>query len=334
MSEARQIYPSLVVTFNEDINSLKESSKGTILEPFFNDNSPISSDMTEIVAVNDYIQKNSLADLPDVFVCEKIEKMIQGGVKPFQAMEFGKILGNNDKMTLFFEMIKPSTMYFIAQEDEKKILRLFLFGLYKMKALSPPVLRIVKQMYFEPVNIPCQSKIKKPKNEISELVNYRLGDMENALDEMRKKVSQLTMKVTPIESEESLTIQKNYSNEEKELVKVQPKQNEKKPNDNPFIFVCRENKTYIKIIDGKLRGNVYYVDCNNEDISIELKEDQLFITDSERNSIQIHQMDISEKIELLWEVVDPIFNSNVENMNIESMTTNENWQLFDDLLNN
>ncbi|BFU24397.1 hypothetical protein EHI8A_008590 [Entamoeba histolytica HM-1:IMSS-B] len=325
MSEAYQIYPSLVVTFNEDVNNLKELSKGTILEPFFTDNSPISSDMTEIVAVNDYIQKNSLADLPDVFVCEKVEKMIQGGVKPFQAMEFGKVLGNNDRMSLFFEMIKPSTMYVIAREDENKILRLFLFGLYKMKVLSPPVLHIVKQMYFEPMNIPCQSKIKKPKNEISELVNYRLGDMENALDEMRKKVSQLTMKITLIESEHSPIIQTNNIHEEQ--VKIQPK-------DNPFIFVCKENKTYIKVIDGTLRGNIYYVDYISENISIKMENDQLFITDSEGNSIDKHQLDVSQKIELLWEVIDPIFNNNVEDMNVESKTLNENWKLFDDLLNN
>ena len=87
------------------------------------------------------------------------------------------------------------------------------------------------------------------------------------------------------------------------------------------------------MVDGKLDNQLFSVINNGNAIEIEIKENEIHVVDSFTASpFELITISKDSELDLLWEILDTILTQISSFDEIELDEDNENWHLFDALL--
>ncbi|ELP90516.1 hypothetical protein EIN_018750 [Entamoeba invadens IP1] len=329
-----QIHPSLILSTTKiTLDEIKRRSQGTVLEQCIAKNEPATSDVSVISSVSDFLQMTDITTLPLVLLCEKVEQMIQGGVNPFDALTYSKIIESPESLDFFFETICPSTLYKIALSDTGKVFRLVLYGLTSQNLLSPPMTLLANQLYFSSSNIPLNknsnfyynfyynngsdTNYAADKSNKEHIRDCRVTDLEGKVDEMHRIVDSLKYKVS-----------QQYENKP---VEVSHPHSE---NDG-FKYLVFKDKTYVKIFEGKLQGKTYIIDSPPDGLDFSLSTEKFVVT-SGGKEVDVCEVSIDEQMAVVWSVVESLFTYKMHSVEPKNVILSGDqpvqWDVFDELL--
>ncbi|KAL7719134.1 Uncharacterized protein QTN25_003510 [Entamoeba marina] len=313
---------------SESLETLKRRAKKTVLDTYFTSMQPIPTPIHIIQSVSNFITNKDITTLPIPLLCEEVENMIEGGVDGMEAMRFGKLFSSEKTMTFFFESIKPSNFYRICMSDKAKTLRLFLFALSKQNILSSAINSLVNDYYLQPFHVTSPAIQTSFKQELPLIVNYRIGDVEDQIAEMKRSVSNLETDLLRTRVEPSEFPIKKHKTAETQY------------------FSFHIGKVVVVILNGDNLGNVY---VTNKDISddidyvVNLDGDTVNITNS-LNTFETHLVGLEEQVVMIWTFLNSIELTKQKksknilshmNSSISLKDNNEEddvWKTFDNLL--
>lgn len=324
MSKLLQIQPSFVLNFSTSFDNMKRLAKGTALEPFFDGNKPVGCDISIISSLNDYVQNKDITGSPLPVICTTVENIIVGGVDPFEAMKYGKVYGDWDKMVMFFETMKPTTFIKVAKADSAKTLRLFLYGLCHQALLSPAVASLAKSIYFDPLNIPSPADNHMPSDGVTPLIGYRISDIEDKMDQIDKRIAAL------YKQQNETTMTQPESTEPESVKKEIHLQSQSA--DDHYMIIQRDLDTIVKVCDGEHVGEIYRFDGTVDTNSLSFVGKTLTCK-VDGNTKEAKELKFTEQMDVFWDIIERVTSvSTVLESGIIDEESNANWEQFDSLL--